>query len=219
MKRILIFISLFLLISESGGWSEEMPGIVLEEGANEIAVSVVNRLNRDVTGLTIDAEQHDVPEWLTVGSTIRSIRVEQGEKGPEQLFLTMTVAGAPEGAETAVPFTLKDTDGNSWTFDIKVAARSGKPANDALFENYPNPFNPSTTIRYSLGESRHAELAVFNSLGQKIRTLVDGKQSAGIHTVQWNGCNDSGQRVSSGVYFYRLRSGMYEKTMKMILFV
>ncbi len=87
-----------------------------------------------------------------------------------------------------------------------------------LHRNAPNPFNPSTTIRYSLGKSGHAELAVFNSLGQKIRTLAEGPQAAGVHTVQWNGCNDSGQHVSSGVYFYRLRSGTYVQTMKMVLF-
>jgi len=168
--------------------------------------------------LTIETNQHEMPAWLTIVSTLRTIEVGKGEKGNEQLMLTMTVDTAPEHAETPVPFTLMDTDGNSWAFDIHVSVRSGTPAQDALFENYPNPFNPSTTIRYSLGTSGHAELAVFNSLGQKIRTLAEGPQAAGVHTVQWDGCNGSGQRVSSGVYFYRLRSGTYVKTMKMVLF-
>jgi len=218
MKRTFIFLSLFLMVSASGGWAEEVPVIMLDEGANEIAISVVNSLNRDITGLAIEAEGHEMPAWLTVGSTLRHIEVGQGEKGHEQLVLTMTVDNAPEKAEAPVPFTLTDTDGNSWAFDVHVSVRSGTPAHDALFENYPNPFNPSTTIRFSLGKSSHAELAVFNSLGQKIRTLAEGPQTAGMHMVQWNGCNDSGQRVSSGVYFYRLRSGTYVKTMKMVLF-
>jgi len=218
MNRSLIFLSILLALLATAVSAEEVPVIRLDEGANEIAISVVNSLNRDITGLTIEAEGHEMPAWLTVGGTLRPVEVGQGEKGQEQLVLTMTVDNAPEHAETPVPFTLMDTDGNSWTFDVHVSVRSGKPIHDALFENYPNPFNPSTTIRYSLGKRSHAELAVFNSLGQKIRTLAEGPQAAGAHTVQWNGCNDSGQHVSSGIYFYRLRSGTYVKTMKMVLF-
>ncbi|MFC1574140.1 FlgD immunoglobulin-like domain containing protein, partial [Candidatus Latescibacterota bacterium] len=74
------------------------------------------------------------------------------------------------------------------------------------------------TIRYSLRENRHTTLTVFNSLGQEIRTLVDSPQTAGVHTASWDGRNELGQNVSSGVYLYRLRSGGYVKTMKMVLF-
>ena len=218
MNRSLIFFSILLALLATTVSAEEPPVIMLDEGTNEIAISVVNSLNRDITGLTIEADSHEMPAWLTVGSTLRPIGVEQGELGNEQLVLTLMIDTAPEHAETPVSFTLMDTDGDSWTFDVHVSVRSGTPSNDALFGNYPNPFNPSTTIRYSLGTSGHAELAVFNSLGQKIRTLADGPQAAGVHTVQWNGCNGSGQHVSSGVYFYRLRSGTYVKTMKMVLF-
>ena len=218
MNRSLIFFSILLALLATTVSAEEPSVIMLEEGSNEIAVSVVNSLDRDITGLTIEADDHELPAWLTVGSALQPIEVGQGEKGNEQLVLTLTVDNAPEQAETPVPFTLMDMDGNSWTFDVHVSVRTGIPAHDALFENYPNPFNPSTTIRYSIGTSGHAELAVFNSLGQKIRTLADGPQVAGVHTVQWNGCNDSGQRVSSGMYFYRLQSGTYIKTMKMVLF-
>ena len=218
MKRTWMYLGLLSMVSVAAVYAETSPVIMLDEGANEIAISVINSLNRDITGLKIETDRHEIPAWLTVGSTLRTIGVGQGEKGQERLVLTMTVDNAPEQAETPVPFTLMDTDGNSWAFDVHVSVRSGKPANDELFGNYPNPFNPSTTIRYSLGKSGHAELAVFNSLGQKIRTLAEGPQTVGAHTVQWDGCNGSGQRVSSGVYFYRLRSGTYVKTMKMVLF-
>ena len=91
------------------------------------------------------------------------------------------------------------------------------PVSNALYENFPNPFNPVTTIHYSLQENEYAKLVIYNSLGQVVRILVDEPKTAGIHTVQWNGVNESGQKVSSGVYFYRLTAGQFVKTKRMML--
>ena len=87
----------------------------------------------------------------------------------------------------------------------------------AVLQNYPNPFNPSTTISYSLAESSHARIVVFNSLGQQVRTLADGPHSAGVNVVQWDGRNENGQKVSSGVYFYRLTAGRFVQTKRMMM--
>ncbi|MBN1997688.1 T9SS type A sorting domain-containing protein, partial [candidate division KSB1 bacterium] len=73
-----------------------------------------------------------------------------------------------------------------------------------LKQNYPNPFNPSTTIKFTVPAPAHVKLEVFNVNGQHVRTLVDETQTAGIHTVEWNGLTDTGECVSSGMYFYRL---------------
>ncbi len=78
------------------------------------------------------------------------------------------------------------------------------PKEFRLEQNYPNPFNPTTTIRYALGHSANVSLEIYNALGQRIRTLVSQKQNAGTHQVQWDGKNDLGQPVPSGVYLYRL---------------
>ncbi|MFA6307929.1 MAG: PKD domain-containing protein [Patescibacteria group bacterium] len=86
-----------------------------------------------------------------------------------------------------------------------------------LAENYPNPFNPSTTISYSLPTSQHVSLVVYNILGQTVTTLVDGMKEAGEHSVIWDGRNDHGSPVSSGMYFYRLTTTENSIVRKMIL--
>ena len=82
---------------------------------------------------------------------------------------------------------------------------------------YPNPFNPSTTIEFNIPEETVVFLNIYNIKGQKVRTLIDKRKQAGKHTTIWNGKNNSCKPVSSGVYFYNLKAGTYEKTEKMIL--
>ncbi len=86
------------------------------------------------------------------------------------------------------------------------------PSDLKLFQNYPNPFNPSTTIGYSIPANSNVLLKVYNSLGQEVSTLVDGKQSAGSYSVTWDASS-----VSSGVYFYKIFAGSEVQTLKMIL--
>jgi hypothetical protein len=73
-----------------------------------------------------------------------------------------------------------------------------------LFANYPNPFNPSTTICYSLPASADIRLNIYNLKGEKVRTLINQHQSTGTFAVSWNGRNDNNVRVASGIYVYRL---------------
>jgi M6 family metalloprotease-like protein len=93
------------------------------------------------------------------------------------------------------------------------------PEKFALGQNYPNPFNPSTTILYSIapGDPVLTNLAIFNVLGQKVATLVDEVQSPGAHRVTWEGKDDGGAKVASGVYFYRLVHGEQAEAKKMML--
>jgi len=86
-----------------------------------------------------------------------------------------------------------------------------------LEQNYPNPFNPSTTITYRLPAYRDVSLVVYNTLGQEVRTLARGIQPPGSYVVRWDGSNDSGVSVSSGVYIYRLRAGSFVQSRRMIL--
>lgn len=90
------------------------------------------------------------------------------------------------------------------------------PTEFVLNQNYPNPFNPTTTIRYDIAVSGQVSLIVYNLLGQKVRTLINGYAPQGTYRLQWDGNNDMGQRVSSGVYLYRLESGGKRFTKRMM---
>ncbi len=86
-----------------------------------------------------------------------------------------------------------------------------------LAQNFPNPFNPETIIKYQLPRQSHVKLEIYNTLGQKVRTLVDATQKASYYSVKWDGRNQSGNRVSSGIYLYRLETDGFVRTRKMIL--
>lgn len=86
-----------------------------------------------------------------------------------------------------------------------------------LYGNYPNPFNPETTIRYSVAEDGPVTIDVFNSRGQLVKTLVNDSKAAGNHSVVWDGRDNNGSSVSSGIYYYKMYAGKYSSTRKMIL--
>lgn len=91
------------------------------------------------------------------------------------------------------------------------------PDNPNLYDNYPNPFNPETTIKYQLSKSSQVSLTVYNLLGKEVATLINQQQSAGVKTVAWNGKDNFGIDVSSGVYFYRIVAGDFVASKKMML--
>lgn len=97
------------------------------------------------------------------------------------------------------------------------ASKDNLPNGFELFQNYPNPFNPNTVIEYTLPQAFYVELVIYNILGQKIRVLVNQHQNAGYKRISWDGKNDQGQIVKSGMYFYRLRVGEKVSSKKMIL--
>ncbi|MEE9269069.1 MAG: right-handed parallel beta-helix repeat-containing protein [Candidatus Krumholzibacteria bacterium] len=90
------------------------------------------------------------------------------------------------------------------------------PVSYSLHQNYPNPFNPTTTIAFESARSGMVTLRVFDSAGKLVRTLVDGHRPAGRGLETWDGTNNSGNRVSSGVYFYQLKAPGYRQTRKMV---
>jgi hypothetical protein len=96
---------------------------------------------------------------------------------------------------------------------VKVeVTQSDLPVSLSLGQNYPNPFNPATTIRYALPARSFVTLSVYNTLGQQVTTLVNDTQEAGYHEVRFDGVN-----LASGVYFYRLQTGGFVQTRKMLL--
>ena len=91
------------------------------------------------------------------------------------------------------------------------------PVAYALHQNYPNPFNPVTNLRYDLPEDAMVNITIFDMMGKVVRTMLNEEQSAGFKVLQWNGSNNNGQPVSSGLYIYTITTDNFSKTRKMIL--
>jgi len=98
-----------------------------------------------------------------------------------------------------------------------VSVGAQVPKEFSLSQNRPNPFNPTTSIQYSLPTRSHVVLDIYNLLGQRVTTLVDETKEAGIHQVIWNGKGSKGNTVTSGVYFYRIKADNYSEVKKMVL--
>ena len=91
------------------------------------------------------------------------------------------------------------------------------PQGFALEQNFPNPFNPTTTLRFDLPEVSDATVTIFNMLGQKVRVFNMNDTPAGYHSIKWNATNDYGDPIGAGVYLYQLRANQFVKTRKMVL--
>jgi len=100
---------------------------------------------------------------------------------------------------------------------VEAGRNNHLPEEFVLSQNYPNPFNPETRIRFSLPSPANARLEIIDLLGRPIRTLVDGKLSAGSHSIIWDGRKQSGEPAVSGVYVYRLRAEGFEQSRKLLL--
>lgn len=186
-------------------------GEVLEvfPGANRVWVEVENRRSRPVLGLVADAE--DAPGWLV----FRSGKVDVPARGTAELPLSLEVVGAEEGQEGRLALALRDAEEEILKVELKV--RVAFTRESKLLSNFPDPFNPSTRIPYVLSDRVRARLEVFNSLGQRIRTLVDEVQGPGRYVVVWDGRDEDGREVGVGVYFFRLSAGDFCKVEKGML--
>jgi len=100
-----------------------------------------------------------------------------------------------------------------------IEERSGaaQPQGCSLSQNYPNPFNSGTVIPFALSEAGHVELAVLNLLGQRVAGIVDAQRPAGTHAVSWDGRDDNGRAMASGLYLYRLDNGRQVQVRRLLL--
>ena len=136
------------------------------------------------------------------------------EAGVELISGTWTIIatdGIYDTYATNGPFTLT-IDGSQ----LKASDEDVIPDEFALHSNYPNPFNPTTTISYDLPEQAQITLGIYDLLGKRIKTLVNQSQDAGRQIVMWDGTDDVGRQVSAGVYLYRIQAGQFTQTRKML---
>lgn len=116
----------------------------------------------------------------------------------------------------SVQFVMIDSDKQKEAIEPGISP-GDRPTQFSLEQNYPNPFNPSTWIRYNLQKRSQVTLGIYNILGQLVTTLVNAPQAAGMHSVEWNGRDKSGNSVGSGIYLYRIQAGNFTQTRKMLL--
>ncbi len=136
--------------------------------------------------------------------------------GPNTLDLEFTAMLSALDFTNLMPI-LTVTDGSIITAVTEHNEVAALPKEFALGQNYPNPFNPQTEIRYELPKESQVVLAIFNLVGQRVKTLVNGKIAAGRYTVKWNGADDGGKNLSSGLYIYRFEAGEYVQARRMLL--
>jgi len=112
-------------------------------------------------------------------------------------------------------YTVNGSCGSAAKFAGEDLTQETLPEGYALEQNYPNPFNPSTSIAFSVKEAGVVQLSIYNLHGQEVRTLINGQMNTGFHSVNWDGKDERGQIVPSGVYLYKLRVNGFAQTRKM----
>ncbi|MCP4633734.1 MAG: T9SS type A sorting domain-containing protein [candidate division Zixibacteria bacterium] len=199
----------------------------------ELASATIGIQNEDGTiGLQVAYDQYYVeeglavkiqPGWLTVTPSFGHV-VEGGTDSVEVKFDASSLdAGDYTGSLTVYGWDrYHQEDPITVPVDLHVAPTDVPSSPDAilpvvfrLHQNYPNPFNPVTSIQYDLPVNCHVKLDVINILGQRVRTVIDKNETAGYKSVVWDGKNDSGLRVTSGIYFYKISAGDYNNVKKM----
>ena len=148
--------------------------------------------------------------WSAEGDgTMARLRFEVLQAGPANVVIEeLRIASG------VLLNTIYDQETVNWTQELSQLLLPSRPD---LEQNYPNPFNPSTVIPFSLSSGQEVRLFIYNVLGQKIRTLIEGPMDPGYHRMLWNGSSDSGRQVAAGVYFYLLETPELRQTRKMLL--
>ena len=162
--------------------------------------------------------------WLNLMTGVGSQTI--GAMGSEMVLLSVNSSSLNIGNYTGLVSLIPDYNPSSMSYNViqltiieelETDLESVMPLDYSLHQNYPNPFNPVTDIKYDIPENAQVSIAIYDVMGRKVRSLVDKKQVAGFHHTQWDGKNDLGTPISSGMYVYMLRAGDYVGAKKMVM--
>jgi len=174
----------------------------------------------------VDVSTTNLTAGYSVAHKVADGRIKIGLAGSRPLSgsgplldVRFQVLESADWSETC-PISITDVQLNEG--GIAAVARSASfttplPTRFGLSQNYPNPSNPETNIAYQLPVTCEVRLAIYNLAGQLVKTLVSGRKEAGYHTAHWDGRDNLGKQVASGIYFYRLQAGKFSQTKKMVL--
>ena len=180
-------------------------------------------LNYDTDALELVEESVVGPVGLIIPSYENGVVSIADMFNGEEFSGTLTIGFKSIGTSRGVVVELKhalvadNALGINKVTDLTNASLRALPTVYALSKNFPNPFNPTTTIEYQIPASGNVDMVIYNMTGQKVRTLINEVKSAGFYKVTWDGKNNMGETVASGLYFYKLVSGNFNKIEKMTL--
>jgi len=210
------------------------PEFYLTSGSTKAFTGMIYNLNSDSLRLAVVRTINDLPaDWSssicidslclleTVDSTTAFM---MGFQDSVKCELLINAQSLGNGHIQLYLFNLQDendhiiVDINIYsTSNINIANDPPFPAQPQLYQNFPNPFNPVTTLRYEIPETGLVNITIYNMLGREVKTLINQTQDAGYRSVIWNATNDYGIPVSAGIYLYQIQAGEYISTKKMVL--
>ncbi|MCL4540514.1 MAG: T9SS type A sorting domain-containing protein [Bacteroidetes bacterium] len=215
MRIVLVFIALFagnLASQTSGTTCGQTWQIPFGSEGNTISLSVAN--NASIEARNVSVTFTNLPSWLEFKSNSVMLKSIPAKSTEEAEFTFSADKKAPVGKDTTLTAVISTRDGQSWTKDITVSV--GAPKDYKLYNNFPNPFNPSTKIAFELPKASRVTLTIYDVLGREVAEIADRNYPAGYSELTWNGMNRKGEEVSSGVYFYRITAGKWSMVMKMM---
>ena len=191
---------------------ERIGGIMVYDITNPQKVRFIDYVtSRDFSG---DAEAGTAGDLAPEGLVF--ISAEDSPNGYPLLVVSHEVSGSV--AVFQIEKGTRSAEIAAFSADLDDTAKKIEtPGSFNLEQNYPNPFNPTTSIRYTIEADAQVKLSVYNVLGQEVRSLVNGAQTAGQYTASWDGRNQAGQLVPSGMYYYRIEAGDFTMTRSMLL--
>lgn len=197
--------------------ADSPPVIELKSGANEVTLKVLNNCNSDVEAIQVVIKPEVLPEGFTISSVPQQLDVSAKCQSKQGLLLLINVAEQTRPGSYGLPLLLKDKANHSWKYSFTAEVKHDKPEKYDLSQNYPNPFNSTTQIKYALANDQEqlTQVVIFDLLGKRTKTLVNNKQPAGFYQVIWDGTDDSGTTVASGIYYYKLTSGSFISSKKL----
>ncbi|MCL5031147.1 MAG: T9SS type A sorting domain-containing protein [Bacteroidetes bacterium] len=180
---------------------------------NTISLSVQN--NSSIEAKNVSVTFISSPSWLQFKSDQVIVKTIQANTVSDAVFTFAVERQAPIGKDTTLIAVIKTSSGQSLAKAIRISVEA--PKEYKLYNNYPNPFNPSTKIAFELPKAEQVKLTIYDILGNEVVQLENEELPAGYHEVTWNGMNSNGEQVSSGVYLYRLSTKVWSKVMKMMV--
>jgi len=193
-------------------YSPDMGELLAVEPGNFLGEEIIffPNIDRSASKLSLGISRKAPFEGVSGSGVVARIKMRKATNAPVDQTVSVTLQNVMANDPSGAPIMIKAMGRLE-----EAQTTESAPTVFALHANSPNPFNPSTTIKYDLPQTVAVELQIFDRLGRRVRTLVNQLQPAGRYAITWDGRNELGQAIASGVYFYRLRAGEFARTKKL----